>query len=252
MSWRTHIEDGICTLTLDAPPLNILTRAVLRELRETLATLAAEPALRVVRLVAVGRHFSAGADVGEHLPPEYAELIPEFGETIEALAAFPLPVVAAVRGRCLGGGFELAMAADVIVAGESATFGQPEILLGVTAPAACVLLPRLSQPGFAAELLFTGDAVSATRARQGGIVQHVVADTAIEDEAMAIARRIARHSAAALRATKRTMVEAAQRPRAEALRGATEYYVNSLMQTHDALEGLTAFLEKRPAEWRHQ
>ncbi len=252
MSWKTHIEGGIATLTLDHPPLNILTRAVLGGLRESLAALAATADLRVVLLTATGKHFSAGADVGEHLPPEYAELIPEFCDTLESLVSFPLPVIAAVRGRCLGGGFELAMAADVIVAGEGATFGQPEILLGVTAPVACVLLPRLAQHGFAAELLFTGDAVSSTRARQAGAVQHVVADAAVEDEAMAIARRIARHSAVAVRATKQTLLDAAARPRAEALRAASDYYVNTLMNTHDALEGLKAFLEKRPAAWRHQ
>lgn len=252
MSWKIAIEDGIATLTLDHPPLNILTRAVLAGLRESLASLEADTSLRVVRLMATGKHFSAGADVGEHLPPQYAELIPEFCDTLEALVSFPLPVIAAVRGRCLGGGFELAMAADVIVAGESATFGQPEILLGVTAPVACVLLPRIAQHGFAAELLFTGDSVSATRARSAGVVQHVVADASVDDEAMVIARRIARHSAAAVRATKRTLLDSAALPRTEALRAASDYYVNDLMKTHDALEGLNAFLEKRPAVWRHQ
>lgn len=252
MSWKTQIEQGVATLTLDAPPLNILTRAVLAELRATLVTLEATPELRAVRLTAAGKHFSAGADVGEHLPPQHEELIPEFCDTIERLARFPLPVIAAVRGRCLGGGFELAMAADVIVAGESATFGQPEIVLGVTAPVACVILPRLSQHGFAAELLFAGDAVSSTRARAAGVVQHVVPDETVEDEALAIARRIARHSAAALRATKATLLDSATKPLGEALRAASDDYVTKLMKTEDALEGLNAFLEKRPAQWRHR
>lgn len=252
MNWKTQVEQGVATLTLDHPPLNILTRAVLAELREALAALEATPELRAVRLAATGKHFSAGADVGEHLPPKYEELIPEFCDTIERLARFPLPVVAAVRGRCLGGGFELAMAADVIVAGESATFGQPEILLGVTAPVACVILPRLSQHGFAAELLFAGDAVAATRARAAGVVQHVVADDTVEDEALAICRRIARHSGAALRATKQTLLDSATRPLGEALKRASDQYVGELMKTGDALEGLNAFLEKRPAVWRHR
>lgn len=252
MNWKIQIEQGVATLALDHPPLNILTRAVLGGLREALASLEREGELRAVRLVATGKHFSAGADVGEHLPPQHEELIPEFCDTIERLASFPLPVVAAVRGRCLGGGFELAMAADVIVAGESATFGQPEIVLGVTAPVACVILPRLSQHGFAAELLFAGDAVSATRARAAGVVQHVVADDTVEDEALAICRRIARHSGAALRATKKTLLESASRPLADALKGASDQYVNELMKTNDALEGLNAFLEKRAPVWRHR
>lgn len=252
MALGLTIEDGVATLTLDHPPLNILTRAVLRELREAFAKLAGTPELRAVVLAATGKHFSAGADVGEHLPPEYAELIPEFADTIEAIAAFPLPVIAAVRGRCLGGGFELAQAADVVVAGEGASFGQPEILLGVTAPAACVLLPRRIGYGDAAALLFTGDAVPAARAKEMGFVHAVVADDAVEAEAAALAKRVARHSAVALRETKRALRETATLPRDEALRRTARAYVDDLMASHDALEGLRAFLEKRPAEWRHR
>jgi cyclohexa-1,5-dienecarbonyl-CoA hydratase len=252
MPLNITIHEGVATVALEHPPLNILTRAVLGEYREAMAKLAAEPGLRALLLVATGKHFSAGADVGEHLPPEYAELIPEFAETIEAIAAFPLPVVAAVRGRCLGGGFELVSAADVIVAGEGASFGQPEILLGVTAPAACVLLPRRGGYGDAAALLFTGDTVSAARAKEMGFVHAVVADDAVEAEAAALVKKMARHSAVALRETKRALRETAVMPRAEALRWTARAYVDDLMASHDALEGLKAFLEKRPAAWRHQ
>lgn len=252
MAIHRSIENGVATLTLDAPPLNILTRALLAELATALAELAPLPDVRVLRLAAAGKHFSAGADVKEHLPPEYAGLIPEFVATIDALAGFPLPVVAAVQGRCLGGGFELVLAADVIVAADDASFGQPEILLGVTAPAACVLLPRVAPAGFAAELLFTGDAVPAERLRASGLAQHVVPAAALADESLALAKRMARHSGAALRAAKRTIVETASRPRGDALRRASDIYVNELMRTEDALEGLTAFVEKRSAVWRHR
>jgi cyclohexa-1,5-dienecarbonyl-CoA hydratase len=248
----TQISDGIATLTLRHPPLNILTRALLAELREELARLGAVPDLRVLLLAAEGRHFSAGADVGEHLPPTYRELIPEVAGTMERLAAFPLPVIAAVRGRCLGGGFELVQAADMIVAGEGATFGQPEIALAVTAPIACVLLPRRTTPGAAAELLFTGDPITARRAFELGLVQRVVPDERAETEAAELATRCARHSAAALRATKRTLCETAAAPRAEALRAAARLYVNDLMRAEDPAEGLGAFLDKRSPVWRHR
>ncbi|MGW8282652.1 MAG: enoyl-CoA hydratase/isomerase family protein, partial [Gemmatimonadota bacterium] len=141
MGMTVDMAEGIGTLTLSHPPLNILTRQLLTELRHRLEELAASPDLRAVILQAEGKHFSAGADVGEHLPPEFEQMIPEFLETVRALASFPLPVIAAVRGRCMGGGFEVVQAADIVIAGESALFGQPEILLGVCAPAACVLLP---------------------------------------------------------------------------------------------------------------
>jgi cyclohexa-1,5-dienecarbonyl-CoA hydratase len=250
MNLVTCVEGPIGRITLDHPPLNILTRALLADLRAALTDLGQRSGLRVLVLSATGRHFSAGADVSEHLPPTYAELIPEFMDTIERVAAFPLPVVAAVQGRCLGGGFELAMAADVILAGETATFGQPEIALGVTAPAACVLLPRRGFPGFAAETLFTGDPMSAAHARLAGFVQHVVHDDQVEFEALRLAGRIARHSGAALRETKRALAAARVLDRADALHATGRMYVGELMRTEDAAEGLAAFVDRRAPAWK--
>ena len=249
---RTTIDDGIATLTLDHPPLNILTRQVLAELRDALATLAGDHGVRVLLLVAEGKHFSAGADVGEHLPPEFHELIPQFLATVRAVAEFPAPVVAAVRGKCLGGGFELAQAADILVAGQGASFGQPEIMIGVSPPVACAFLPGLCPPGLAAELVLTGDAIDARRAHEAGIVGHVVEDDKVEEAARALAARMARHSGAALRLTKRALRHGLAAHRAEALLVAGAIYTNELMETKDAIEGLTAFLDKRKPVWVHQ
>ena len=249
---RTDVADGIARLTLAHPPLNILTRSLMREIRDALADLADVHDLRCLLLTAEGRHFSAGADVGEHLPPQYRELIPEVVATVEALASFPLPVVGAVRGRCLGGGWELAQGCDVLVAGESAQFGQPEIALAVTAPVACVLLPRRTHAGLAAELLFTGRPISAARALAAGLVQHVVPDEQAEAHALELAQSIARHSAVALRDTKRTLRVTAPAPRHQALRAASDIYVEDLMSREDPVEGLGAFLDKRSPAWRHR
>jgi len=245
------ISDGLGRLVLDQPPLNILTRSALGNLRAALEKLAGEPNLRAVLLTATGKHFSAGADVGEHLPPTYVEMIPEFLDTISDLACFPVPVIAAVRGRCLGGGFELALGADLIVAGEGAVFGQPEIVLGVLPPAACVLLPRLTTPSLAAEIVYTGDVVDARRALDAGLVSRVVPDTEVETEAERLAGRLTRHSAAALRVGKR-MLNGKPDSLRQALREAGRLYDEELMATEDAVEGLTSFLEKRTPEWAHR
>ena len=252
MAVETKLENGIGTLTLNNPPVNILTREVMGALRDELAKLAEEPTLRVLVLMAEGKHFSVGADVGEHMPPEFEEMIPEFIDTIAAIDAFPLPVIAAVRGRCLGGGFELIQPVDLVVAGEGATFGQPEILLGVLPPAACALLEELSSPGLAAEIVFTGDSITAQQAFEAGLVRRVVPDEDVEGEALELAGRIARHSAAALRSTKRALCAGSAARRADALRQAGEVYVGELMQTEDAVEGLSSFLEKRKPEWKHR
>jgi cyclohexa-1,5-dienecarbonyl-CoA hydratase len=249
---RVTTADGIARVILDSPPLNILTQGLLAELRAALAPLAADATLRVLVLGAQGKHFSAGADVAEHLPPTFEAMIPEFIATIEALRGFPVPVVAAVRGRCLGGGFELVQAADLVVAGAGASFGQPEIVLGVIAPVACALLPTLCGPGRAAEILYTGDAVTAAQAHAMGLVARVAAEEAVDGEALALAGRIARHSAAALRIAKRAARAGSEARVADALRTAGRLYVEDLMRTADAREGLTAFLEKRPAAWAHR
>jgi cyclohexa-1,5-dienecarbonyl-CoA hydratase len=252
MAIQTSVENGIGRLVLSQPPLNILTRDLLAGVRQELGRLAAEPSLRVLLVSAEGKHFSAGADVGEHLPPTYEEMIPEFVDTIGAIDAFPLPVVAAVQGRCLGGGFELAMAADIIVAGEGASFGQPEILLGVLPPAACPLLPDICPPGVAAELVFTGDPLNAEAALRAGIVTRVIPDRELEQASLELAGRIARHSGAALRVAKRMLWEDRQGRRAAALSRAGAMYTDELMKTKDALEGLNAFLEKRQPTWSHE
>lgn len=252
MGLKVTIADGVATLTLSNPPVNILTRAVMAELRTHLAELAGMPDLRVVVLRAEGKHFSAGADVGEHLPPEYRELIPEFIATIRAVWDFPLPVVAAVRGRCLGGGFELVQPADAVIAGEGAAFGQPEILLGVIPPAACALLPRLCGPARAATIVLGGDPLDAAAALSAGLVTRVVPDARVDEEALALAGRFARHSGAALRITKRALRASADRPVVDALAYVEHLYLDALMSTRDAAEGLQAFLDKRPATWEHR
>lgn len=245
------LDEGVGRLVLDNPPLNIMTRVVFEQVRSGLRELDADQSLRVVVLSAEGKHFSVGADVGEHLPPHYPDLIAEFLDTVRAIHGFPLPVIAAVRGRCLGAGFEVAAAADIVVAGEGASFGQPEIQLGVFPPAACAMLAGRTSPGVAAALVFTGDAIDASEAQRVGIVRHVVADDRVEEEALAVAQRIARHSGAALRHAKHAMWSESD-PVNGALQHAGQVYVAQLMDTADALEGLQAFLEKRPPTWSHK
>lgn len=249
MTVSCEISDGIGRLVLDHPPLNILTRAELAAMRRALSVLAEDGSLRVLVLSARGKHFSAGADVGEHVPPQHLALIPEFLETIGELEAFPVPVIAAVRGKCLGGGFELVQPVDIIVAGEGASFGQPEIVLGVFPPAAVVLLPGRVPAGIAAQLIYSGDPISAAAAERCGLIARLAPDDAVEQVADELARRIARHSAASLRAAKRAVRGPGADARRAALRQAGDAYLHDLMVTHDAVEGLRAFVDKRQPAW---
>lgn len=247
---RVDVRDGIAHAVLDSPPLNVLSRAVLADLRAALAGLGEDRALRVLLVSAEGEHFSAGASVEEHLPGEVEAMIPEFMETIRAVDAFPVPVIFAVQGRCLGGALELALAGDMMLAAEGALLGVPEIRLGVLPPAACVQLSRLVPPGVAAELIYTGVPIDARRARRVGLVLGVVRPEDLLEEAEELAESVAQKSAAALRQAKRALRTG--RGDVEARMAAvTRIYLDDLMATADAAEGLAAFMEKRTPEWSH-
>jgi cyclohexa-1,5-dienecarbonyl-CoA hydratase len=250
MAIEVERHGGVAHAIFDDPPLNILTRALLGELRAVLSDLAGEPTLRVLLVSARGKHFSAGASVEEHLPGSVEAMIPEFMETVRTVDAFPVPVVFAVHGRCLGGALELVLAGDIVVAAEGALFGVPEIQLGVLPPAACVQLSRISPSGVAAELVYTGASIDAEAARRAGLVLRVVPPEALLAEAGALADSIAERSAATLRVAKRAL--RAGRGDLDARMVEVErLYLGELMATADATEGLASFLEKRPPRWSH-
>ena len=248
---RLNVEGGVARITLANPPLNILTREMLGAIRSHCVDLANDTELRAIVIDAEGKHFSAGADVGEHMPPTYRELIPEFVDTIQAVVSAPCPVIASVHGRCVGGGFEVALAADMVMAADNALFGQPEIALGVLAPAACVLLPLKCASNVAAELLHTGTLIDANEAHRIGIVNHVVPATDLRSRTDALVSEITKHSAATLRIGKQMMNPDAERVSQHLVQAASRY-VDDLMATEDAVEGLTAFLEKREPMWSHR
>lgn len=249
-SVKVETRDGIAHAVIASPPLNVLTRSVLAELREQLDALRDDPTLRVLLVSAEGEHFSAGASVEEHLPGEVEEMIPEFMETIRAVDAFPVPVIFAVQGRCLGGALELALAGDMVLAAEGSLLGVPEIRLGVLPPAACVQLSRLVPPGVAAELIYTGVPIDARRARRVGLVLGVVRPEDLLEEAEELAESIAKQSAAALRQAKRAL-RAARGDAEPRMAEVTRIYLDDLMATADAVEGLTSFMEKREPVWSH-
>ena len=175
MPLTVEIRDGVAHVLFDAAPLNILTQTLVAELRGTLATLGEDRSVRVLVVSAAGRHFSAGASVEEHLPGAVETMLPELMETIGTLDRFPMPVIFAVQGRCLGGALEVVLAGDMVIAAEGALLGVPEIQLGVLPPAACVQLARLVPAGIAAELVFTGAPIDADAAQRAGLVLRVVA-----------------------------------------------------------------------------
>jgi cyclohexa-1,5-dienecarbonyl-CoA hydratase len=244
-------DGALLRLALARPKANLVDAAMIAALAGTLVRHRGARGLRGVLLTHEGPHFSFGASVEEHLPAACAAMLGALHALIGAMLAFPAPILTAVRGQCLGGGLEVALAGGPIFAAPDARFGQPELKLGVFAPAASVLLPwRISQPA-AEDLLLSGRSIAADEALRLGLVQQVAADP----EAAALAwfdAHLADKSAAALALA----LEAARGARARAaiarLAEVERLYLEALMRTHDASEGLAAFLAKRQPQWEHR
>jgi cyclohexa-1,5-dienecarbonyl-CoA hydratase len=253
ISYAASAVAGWRRLVLNAPPANVITQAMVAELRAHLDELAADPEIRLLTLEGAGGHFSYGASVPEHLPPAVTTMLPEFHKLIRELLAFPAPTLAIVRGRCLGGGFELALACDAIFAAEGAHLGVPEVTLGVFPPAAAALLPLRLGASRAARAVLTGEVRSATSWYVDGLVLDVVEGDrllgAVEEWALThIAPRSTvalRHAATASRTVLRTVA-------LPALAILEEQYMTALLATHDAIEGCAAFVEKRVPVWTNR
>jgi cyclohexa-1,5-dienecarbonyl-CoA hydratase len=239
-----EIQERIAILTLDRPPLNVLHIPMLEQLERALASLAGNSALRVMILEGRGKMFSAGVDVADHTADKVSTMIPLFDRVCQALAEFPLPTLAAVHGHALGGGCELVLCCDLAVMAESAKIGQPEIQLAAFAPIAAMRLPQLVGLRAAADMLFTGRSLTAQEALNLGLVNAVLPAEQVAAWARDKAGQIAGLSRVALTLTKRALHLGFGNW--EAISHEMErLYLQDLMQSHDAAEGLAAFMEKR-------
>ena len=244
-------DGALLRLRLARPKANICDAAMIAALQAALDAHRDHNGLRGVLLDAEGPHFSFGASVEEHLADRCAAMLAALHALVLTLAGYPVPVLVAVRGQCLGGGLEIALAGGPIFAARDARFGQPEIKLGVFAPAASCLLGWRVSAVAAEELLWSGRSIDGPAALALGLVQ-VLAD---DPEAAALAwfdEHLAPLSAAAITHA----VLATRAPRLRELRQrlaeVEQLYLERLMQTRDANEGLAAFLERRSPVWEHR
>lgn len=245
-------KDGaLLRLRLARPKANIVDAEMIAALRAALAEHRGRPGLLAALIDAEGPNFSFGASVEEHLADRCAAMLAALHGLVIEMIEWPAPILVAVRGQCLGGGLEVAMAGSRIFAARDAKLGQPEIKLGVFAPAASCLLPaRVNQPA-AEDLLLTGRSADANEALAIGLVQSIGDDP--EADAIAffdehLAGKTSAAVALALRAARVGFVPEVRRRIAEVER----IYLDELMKTHDANEGLAAFLAKRKPVWTHR
>jgi cyclohexa-1,5-dienecarbonyl-CoA hydratase len=237
-------------LTLDRQPLNVLNIAMLSEINSALEELIEDRALRLLVITGKGKAFSAGVDVAEHLPDKAEEMLAVFQRTFDLLASIEAPTIAAINGAALGGGFELAVFCDIVIAVESAKIGQPEIKLATLPPVAAVLFPRLCGLKKAMELLLSGEAITAREAERIGLISRAIVDGELQAEIEAVTEKLLSLSPAALRLMKRVILENMDNRLDDGLRAANDACLDMLLNLTDAEEGLKSFLEKRQPLWR--
>jgi enoyl-CoA hydratase/carnithine racemase len=244
---RIERDAGRVRVTLDRPPLNLLEPSLMDALRTTFLELAGDPGVRLAVLTGAGRTFTAGMDLhvlGSLDVPGARALISALHEAIESVHHAPFPVIAAVNGPCLGAGFELALACDLRIAADHATFGLPEVRVGVPSVIEAALLPLLVGPGRAAEMLFTGDGVDAARALEWGLVNRVVPAADLGAATDALAGRILSAGPRAVRLQKALMLRWRYTDLVGAIRAGIEAFA-AAYEGGEPAEGAAAFLAKR-------
>ena len=249
---EANIQDGLGTITLNRPPVNVLNIAMMAEINHALDAWKDQPDLKVVLFNAKGKCFSAGVDVGEHMGDIAFKMIETFHGMFRRMDSLGVTTAASVYGSCLGGGCELAIFCDLVIASEDAKFGQPEVLVGVFPPIAAQIMPRIIGQKAAMELILSGKTVSAQEARNIGLVNQVVGQGELESATTAFLKPYLTLSAEVLRLTLKAVKSGLRDPLEPSLQAIEDIYLKELLKTADAQEGLKAFLEKRKPQWQNK
>jgi len=243
------VKPPLARVRLANPPLNVLEVPMMRELFETLTAIESRHDVKVIVFEGEAHAFSAGVDIKAHLPEQVHEMLAAFHAVIRSIVASRKVTIAVVQGACLGGGAELAAVCDMVYTARDATWGFPEIKLGCYPPVATVALPALVGAKRACELIFTGRQISGDEAVAIGLANRAALAEELESLVQQTLNEVNQHSPVALAHAKKSMYAWDAIHFDKGLARAEKVYLEELVSTADAREGIMAFLEKRPPEW---
>lgn len=244
--------NGVAKITLNRPKHNVLNIDMMNELNGQLQVLTNDADLKCLVIYGEGKSWCAGVEVGDHKPEMADEMMAVFTQTLALIDGFAIPTIAAVHGACLGGGMEVAIACDMVIASDAAVFAQPEIKLGFFPPYAAVRLPELVGPAKAIEICVTGQRYSAAEAAAMGMVATVVEAAQFSEKVDAMIKEISYCSPLIIRLNKRAVKDHLGCNFADGMQGVNDLFLNTLMKTQDTLEGIKSFEEKRRPVWTNK
>jgi cyclohexa-1,5-dienecarbonyl-CoA hydratase len=248
-----EIKDDKAFLTINRPPLNILNIATMQEMNSALSSIKDNTDVRILVLTSSGeKAFSAGVDVSEHTEDKVEKMLEVFHEIFRNLAQLDQVTIAALKGLTLGGGCEVATFCDLIIGADNLKIGQPEIKLSALPPIALLIFPRLLGLKKASELLLTGKIIDANEAEKIGLINKIVPLSSFDSEVANFVQPFTELSLVGLKFSKKGIQLGLETSFLEGLDQIEKIYLEELMATEDAHEGLKAFMEKRKPLWKNK
>jgi cyclohexa-1,5-dienecarbonyl-CoA hydratase len=249
---RYHLEGPVARLTLDRPEHNLLNERMLSEIAAGINSIGEKREIKLIVIDSATKSFCGGIELGEYTQRRVFQLLDAFHNAFAAMMDTSKPVLVVVNGPAFGGGSELAALADLVVATPKARFAQPEIKLGVFPPLSAVILPYVLGPKVALELVLTGEAMTAERAYDLGLVNRLVPENQLEKTVEDLITKVTAQSGPVLTMAKKAILGSIGVPLREGVRNSMKIFLNELSDLEDAQEGLRALVEKRAPKWKNR
>ena len=249
---KLRIDGSVARMTLNRPEHNLLNEAFLRELSDGITIAGETPAVKLIVLDSACKIFCGGIDIGEYTSQRVFQMLDAFHAAFSAMLEVAKPVICVVNGPAIGGGAELAAFGDLVIATPKARFAQPEISIGVFPPLASTILPFLVGPKRALEIVLTGEAVTAERALELGLINRLVPESKLEATVNDLTERITAHSGPVLTMAKKAILGGMGLSLRDGMKSSMNIFLNELYRLEDSQEGLRALVEKRKPNWKNR
>jgi len=251
-SVQLHVSSGVARMTLKRPEHNLLNEDMLKEIADGISYVADRNEIKLIVIDSAFKVFSGGIDIGEYTSERVFQMIDAFHAVFIGIMETSKPVMCVVNGPAIGGGAELAVFGDLVIATPKARFAQPEITIGVFPPLASTILPFLVGPKVALELVLLGEPVTAERALELGLINRLVPEAKLEATVNEIIARITGHSGPVLTMAKKAILGGMGLSLRDGLKNSMSIFLNELYRLEDAQEGLRALVEQRPPNWKNR